>query len=160
MRSYKRDKTQEEKKADRRIRLERKQTEKMKVFGRGQEGFTMIEAILAIALIGILTAIALPKFVDHLEAGTKAAAVATLEAGREAVRLDFAKQIMEGNYNDPFTKTKKEGQKLHPEDQDKLETMLQDGFNYYPGGFKWVLVKKGSITSAPILGAQLKGVVL
>jgi len=159
VRSYKRDKTQEQKKADRRIRLERKQTEKMKVFGRGQEGFTLIEAILSIALIGMLMAIALPKFVDHLEAGTKAVAEATLEAGREAVRLDFAKQIMEGDYKDPFTKTKKEGQKLHPEDQDKLEAMLQDGFSY-PGGFKWVLVKKGSTTSAPILGARLKGVVL
>jgi len=159
MRSWRRDKTQAEKKMDRQTRLERKQTEKIKMLNQGQEGFTLIEAILAIALIGMLTAIALPKFVDHLEAGTKAAAVATLEVGREAVRLDFAKQIMEGDYNDPFTKTKKEGQKLHPEDQDKLEAMLQDGFSY-PGGFKWMLVKKGSTTSAPVLGAQLKGVVL
>lgn len=163
--------TVEEKKADRRIRLERKQQDKKKIFGwkyegayqlgriRFQEGYTLIEATLAIALIGILVAVALPRMVAPFDAGINAVAVATLEAGQEAVRLDFAQQIIEGNYKDPFTETKKEGKKLHPKDQEKLETMLQDGFNY-PAGFNWILVERGSTTSAPVLGVQLNGKVL
>ena len=53
---------------------------------RGQRGFTLLELMIAIAIIGILAAVVYPSYADHVRRGKIAAALGELSAAR--VRLE------------------------------------------------------------------------
>ncbi len=63
----------------------------------GQKGFTLIEMVIVIVVMGILAAVAVPKFISF----TTDARVATMEALEGVVKtsanLVFAKSAVEGN---------------------------------------------------------------
>ena len=49
-----------------------------RVPGRGQGGFTLIEAMITVAVIGILAAVAYPSYQDYVRKGKRATAQAAL----------------------------------------------------------------------------------
>jgi len=68
---------------------------------RDQKGFTLIELMIVIAIIGILAAIAVPAFTEYREKGCNSSAVSDL---RNAATAQEAYFIDEGTYcNDTAT---------------------------------------------------------
>ncbi|ACA59505.1 prepilin-type N-terminal cleavage/methylation domain-containing protein [Candidatus Desulforudis audaxviator] len=56
----------------------------------GQKGFTLVEVLLVIVLIGIITAIALPRFVGHADRARTSVVLAELQSMKTVVELHYA----------------------------------------------------------------------
>jgi len=61
-----------------------------------QSGFTLIELVMVIVILGILSAIAIPKFADLTTQAKIAAGKGGLGAMRSAVAIDYAKSATSG----------------------------------------------------------------
>lgn len=68
-----------------------------KLIHKPKEGFTLIELVMVIVIIGILAAIIVPRFVGQRAQAEIATTKANLESLRTAIDLYFAK---EGSYPD------------------------------------------------------------
>lgn len=66
---------------------------------RTQRGFTMIELIVVIAIIGILAAIAVPRFINQISGARIAALNGLSGAIYSATELAQAEYVAEGNSN-------------------------------------------------------------
>ena len=118
-------------------------------------GFTLIEVVIIIVVVGMLAAIAIPRYVDMRERAMIASARAILAEGRTAVLLDFSEHLLrDGTYTIPFSGTV--GKKFNNADRATLESVLQSQPSYPPygtydypddAGFRWWLVSAG--TSSP-----------
>ncbi|HRY29097.1 MAG TPA: prepilin-type N-terminal cleavage/methylation domain-containing protein [Elusimicrobiota bacterium] len=60
------------------------------------KGFTLIELMIVVAIVGVLAAIALPKFADLVRKSKEAATKGTLGSVRSAISIYYAN--MEGTY--------------------------------------------------------------
>ena len=126
---------------------------------KSNKGFTLIELVIIIILIGMLAAIAIPRYVDLRDQALRASAQATLDAGRAAVSLDFADKVLNlGTYDNALTNTSSINTAFVAQDIIDLETELASSPNYPPSGpynspagdgFRWWLVTQGS-TTAPV----------
>ena len=72
--------------------------------GKASEGFTLIELMIVVAIIGILAAIAIPKFADLIRKSNEGATRGNLGAVRSALSIYYGD--MEGQYpDDPYALT-------------------------------------------------------
>ena len=67
-----------------------------------RKAFTMVELIFAIVIIGILTAVAVPKFAATRDDAVITKARATVAAVRNAIATERQKRILKGDFANPI----------------------------------------------------------
>lgn len=68
-----------------------------------KKAFTMIELVFVIVVIGILAAIAVPKFAATRDDATITKAIATIGSVRSAIATEKQKRILRGDFDHPIT---------------------------------------------------------
>ena len=68
-----------------------------------QKAFTMIELVFVIVVIGILSAIAIPKLAATRDDAVITKARATVAAVKSAVNIERQKRILKGDFSHPIT---------------------------------------------------------
>jgi len=62
-----------------------------------QKGFTLIELVMVIVILGILSAVAIPKYVDMQDEARMAAAKGVIGTVRSAIAIQYANNALQGN---------------------------------------------------------------
>ena len=62
----------------------------------GQKGFTLIEIVMVLVLLGIMAAVAVPKYFDLQELAEKRVAETVTQELQARLNADFAEKILEG----------------------------------------------------------------
>ena len=70
---------------------------------RNQKGFTLIEIIAVLVILGILAAVAIPKFVDLQSEARLKAAMAVYSGMQSAASMNFAKGALSPSTSTPIT---------------------------------------------------------
>ncbi len=132
---------------------------------KNQKGFTLIELVIIIIMIGMLAAIAVPRYVDLKDKALAAGAKATLDGGRAAITLDFADGVVNlGSYTPLLSITAAGSAVTDATDLSGLHAEMQGTPNYPPTGlynivagqgFRWWVVTSGSSSPAkpPVIDA-------
>ena len=87
-----------------------------------EHGFTLIEMVIAIIILGILVAIAIPKYVDFKDAAEKSAAKANISVLRSAAAMFYAVEVVNT------------GTGSYPADKAALEALLEETLTW-PGTY-------------------------
>ena len=74
----------------------------MKNFIKNRKGFTLVELVVVIAILGILAGLAIPRFIGATETARGARVIADLRTVESALSMYYAKN---GNFYDPATST-------------------------------------------------------
>ncbi|MDW8002778.1 MAG: hypothetical protein RMJ39_08955 [Deltaproteobacteria bacterium] len=69
----------------------------------GQTGFTLVELVIIVIVLGILAAVAIPKYMDMKKSADKAIADSIVASARSAFTLYYSKWIIEGRPLEYFT---------------------------------------------------------
>ncbi len=65
-------------------------------FSGNQKGFTMIELIVVIIILGILVAVAVPKYFSMNSKAQEAACLANQKAIESAIMMEYSKRLVNG----------------------------------------------------------------
>ena len=60
---------------------------------RNQKGFTLIEIIAVLVILGILAAVAIPKFLDLQDQSRRQALLGALAAGASQINMQYSKDL-------------------------------------------------------------------
>ena len=63
---------------------------------RTQAGFTLIDIVMVLVLLGILAAVAAPKYFDYQDAAEQRAALATVAEAQARLEATFSEKLLEG----------------------------------------------------------------
>jgi prepilin-type N-terminal cleavage/methylation domain-containing protein len=98
-----------------------------------QPGFTLVELVLTIVVIGILAAIALTNYIPLQKSAKRAACISNQKALEEAQEIHYSSETLE-RMKGTFAETIEE---LAPFMQDGILPSCPDGFAYelLPNGF-------------------------
>jgi len=64
---------------------------------RNQKGFTLIEIIAVLVILGILAAVAIPRFMDLTSVASEKAAMQGVSEGKSRMSNQFARNLLMGN---------------------------------------------------------------
>jgi len=64
-----------------------------------QKGFTLIEIIAVLVILGILAAVAIPRFMDLTTVASDKAAMQAVAEGKSRLSNQFARNLLTGNSN-------------------------------------------------------------
>ena len=64
-----------------------------------QKGFTLIEIIAVLVILGILAAVAIPRFMDLTSVASDKAAMQAVAEGKSRLSNQFARNLLTGNSN-------------------------------------------------------------
>ncbi|WP_418448158.1 type IV pilin protein [Bilophila wadsworthia] len=64
---------------------------------RGQQGFTLIEIISVLVILGILAAVAVPKYYDLQKEALQKAALGVVAESQARINLVFGQSLLQGN---------------------------------------------------------------
>ncbi len=81
------------------------------LFGN-QKGFTLIEIVAVLVVLGILAAVAVPKYIDLQDDARKRAMQGALAEGMSTMNMSYAKLLLSTGYADTNTVAGKAA--LHP----------------------------------------------
>lgn len=66
---------------------------------RGQGGFTLIEVIAVLVIVGMLAAVAIPKYMDMQDQAAIGAVKGAIAAGASNVTMVYSSQLIAGTYS-------------------------------------------------------------
>ena len=66
----------------------------------GQGGFTLIEVIAVLVIVGMLAAVAIPKYLDMQDSAAQGAVQGALAAGASNVTMVYSQQLVNGTFVD------------------------------------------------------------
>jgi len=75
----------------------------IKISRKTQRGFTLIELMIVVAIIGILAAVAIPAFMDYMKKGKRSEAELNLDAIKKSNKTNFVEKAGYVNQNQGFT---------------------------------------------------------